>query len=504
MGRPRARERKNYMLLTLQLIPMAVMFALTYLAYQTFGPPRLKLVYTEAEKAAWDDLVKQPLGTWFTITNVLGTLTSIATAYLFFIGSSKLFGWWSLLCCVTIWLGALVTNGLTRRIIRLPRVAARLGTPDLTGSILASVFWDDTVPARATASLIRWISLFNIGALIWLDFSLFARISTIILGLNSRWAASGILVVTCLVIFHFTIRYGLRGFVFADLFQSPALAISTAVLFLGCLYVAAKAGLGFSLSQTITLMTPVLPATACVFFALHVTFLNLIQVAVTEPHWLRMWAFREKETQFQVVSLLATAALWLVLVSIGFLAYRLTGGKVGEAAIAQLLKVMLGYSPVFVVAFWCAGIAALFASADTLIYSFLLVYDFNPSNGKLRSEIVAKLHPSLTASVAAAFFLIVYFVIDYWGLPFAKIMFVLIPFCLNAFPAFALEAFDREPRPALTVVSLILYMACAANGFLKPESELLWTLAASFVPVAVAFIGVAFGKRRGTWTAANV
>jgi hypothetical protein len=237
-------------------------------------------------------------------------------------------------------------------------------------------------------------------------------------------------------------------------------------------------------------MSPILPFWACIFFAIHVIFLNLIQVAVTEPHWLRMWAFQTKELRLQVASTSATAVLWMLLMAVGFLTYRITNGKVAELAIADLLRRLLSYSSLFIVAFWSAGVAALFASSDTLIYSFLLVYDFNPKDGHLRSQVVAKLHPLVTAAAATAVFALVYVTVDAFKLPFEKVMFVLIPFCLNAFPAFALAAAGRRPRPNLTIFSLVVYVIIAIYGFLTPENELLATLAASFVPVATAAYGV--------------
>jgi hypothetical protein len=124
------------MLVFLQLLTIVAMTAITYLVFQAFGNPRKTLLYTKEEKEQWDSVIAQPLGSWFTTTNIVGTLTLFATVYLFFIGSSKLFGWWIFLCSISIWGGAFVTNYFTKAVCSNEYIQGLLKSPDQTGGVM--------------------------------------------------------------------------------------------------------------------------------------------------------------------------------------------------------------------------------------------------------------------------------------------------------------------------------------------------------------------------------
>jgi hypothetical protein len=94
------------MLFPLQVVTIISMLAATYLVFRAVGPRRSALLYTRAEKAEWDQQVSKPLGTWLALTNIAGTVTSLATVFLFFIGNSKVFGYWVLICSASIFAGA--------------------------------------------------------------------------------------------------------------------------------------------------------------------------------------------------------------------------------------------------------------------------------------------------------------------------------------------------------------------------------------------------------------
>jgi hypothetical protein len=139
------------MLIFLQLLTVAAIIAGTFLIFKSLGPQPGNLLYTKAEKEKWDAEIGAGMATWFTRTNIVGTLTSLATAYLFFIGSSKLFGWWIFLCGVSMFIGAYVTNYFTVKIWRSAHVQNLLKQNDQTGGVIASLFWRQSAPERQTA-----------------------------------------------------------------------------------------------------------------------------------------------------------------------------------------------------------------------------------------------------------------------------------------------------------------------------------------------------------------
>lgn len=458
---------------------------MTYLVFAAFGTPKEKLLYTKEEKEQWDRTLGNKLGRWFTLTNIFGTLTSLATVYIFFIGSSKLFGFWTFMCSVTIWWGGYVTNYFTKKICEQSSVRDRLESANQTGGVIAALFWGEKPAAKRTATLTKYVSLANILSIIWLDFAIFADISGSLIGHPSLIARTVLLSVSSFAVIYFTLRYGLRGFVFADCFQSPLLLVASLVLLAGVLVLAIRNSVVLDIGN---LSAPILPTRDCILFGLQVISLNSLLVLVTEPHWLRVWIFRKKETEMQVRSTGATAALWLALTAIGLFAYELSGHKIGEPAILSLLGDLSKISSSFLVAFWIGGMAALFASADTQIYSALLVNEFDLRTGQVRELKMANMKPFKTSLVATLVFALLYTLVRAYDLPFEKMIFVVLPVCLNLFPAFVLAALRRPPAPMYLWLSLMLYASFSVAGFLQPRDQFSMTLLAPVAPVIVSLV----------------
>jgi len=461
------------------------MLAITYLVFTAFGKPRTKLLFTQEDKKEWDNMITSKMGSWFTGTNIVGTLTSLATVYIFFIGSSKLFGAWIFLCSLTIWVGAYVTNFFTAKICKDTYIESLLKSPDQTGGVIARIFWrPNDQGAQKTALIIKWISLLNIASVIWLDFALFADISSKLIGHHTMLDRLILLSVCCFGVVYFTLRYGLRGFVFADFFQTPLIVIASLILLGGVLFLAFNVN---SIGQTIKdLPVSLLSSKDCILFAIQVISLNFILVLVTEPHWLRVWIFGAKETRLQGSSTFATAILWGILAILGLFAFPLSGQKIGEDAILALLTQMSGVSTVFLVAFWIGGMAALFASADSQIYSFLLVKEFQVSTGKVREVLMSNMKPFRLSLLTSIAFALTYAVVRSFDIPFEKMIFVVLPVCLNVFPAFVLAVLDEKQKPSFIIISLFLYIVCSFMGFTQPSNQFSWTLLAPFCPILVS------------------
>ncbi|MGZ4961443.1 MAG: hypothetical protein ACXWC8_02710, partial [Limisphaerales bacterium] len=449
------------MLVVLHLFTIAGVIGITFLLFSALGEQRTNLLYTKEEKEEWETTVGARLGLWFTRTNIFGTITSLATVYLFFLGSSKLFGGWIVLCSATIFVGAFVTNRFTERICNSEHVQKLLSAPDQIGGVIASVFWREDKQSRVTANLIKQISLFTIGAVIWLEFAVFADISGALLQIDSVLFRAGLLFVCAFSIIFFTMRYGLRGFVFADLFHAPLIIFSSLILFVGCLLLMKKLNVTVQLDYVV----PILSKWQILLFCCHVVILNTFFNLITEPHWLRIWIFGKKETGQQVWSILGTAVLWLLLMAVGFFASHITG-EIGEKAVGGLLTRLKDLSLVFTVAFWAGGVAALFSTADAQIYSFILVRQFNSTTGKLNQKEMHTLNPLKSALISSFVFAVVFGIIRALNLPMEKVIFSVMPLCLNILPAF-IAAFRGLPQnPVYIIVALVLYSLCAVVGLL--------------------------------------
>jgi hypothetical protein len=476
------------MYITIQIFTILGMLFMTYIAFLSFGAPKKNLLFTKAEKQDWDDPMSTGLVKWFTLTNIVGTLTLLATAYLFFIGNSKLFGWVIFMSALTIWFSSYVTNYFTKKILSDKYLKSILASKEQIGGVIATLFWrPDNNKAKQTARIVKWLSILNIVGIIWLEFALFSDIASRLLSISELEYKVIIIFICTLSVLYFTVRYGLRGFVFADAFQSPIIAISALILVAGSIFLFIKLPTHISLYE---FFKPLSSYKDCGIFTLHVLFLNLFIVLLTEGHWLRVWIFGKYETTLQVKSTAATALISIILIFIGLFSFVITGSKIGEDSIILLLQNLGNLSPIFIVFFWLGGIAALFSTADAQLYSFLLVKEFDINEGKLSNKLMEKINPFTLSLSLAALFSVAYFLTRYFHVPFEKIVFIIIPMCLNLLPAFVRAVKGYQPKPSLLIFSIILYLVCSIFGILQPVDQMSWTLASALMPILCSIVAL--------------
>jgi hypothetical protein len=410
---------------------------------------------------------------------------------------------------VTIWAGAFVTNAVTTRLLSRPHIKARLLSNDQSAGLLPALFLDGTKDAELVASLARLITLVNISAILWMEFSVFADISSRIVAPNNILLSSLFLFTCSYCIIYFILRYGLRGFVFADLFQGPLIAIGSISLLVGS-FIFLSTSLfpkteSVNYAQLIGLMkheleNPRIPPYGGLLFAISCLFLNSFLVLVTEPHWLRVWMFGEKETGLQVPALSATCLIWLILVVIGTLASVAvtTDGGVsifsangGSDVVVFFLSKMANVSPLFGIAFWIAGMAALFSTSDAQIYSFVLIRRFDTRAGKIENASFDSLKPAQYSALAAAIFAIVYAAVRFAGIPFDQLVLLFLPSCLIIVPAIILAARGVPQDATLIWTSLGLYTACAVLAVLLPTPMAqISAIAAPLMPMMISLIAL--------------
>ena len=484
-------------MLIIQIVTIVLMFGMTFVIYQFLGRARRGLLYTRDGKAKWDAFIDtHSLGGVLTTLNVVGMLTSLAGAYVFFIGSSKLFGFFILLCSITfVYPGSFIAILFSKRIMASPRLKALLESPNQTGGVIAALFWAEDAASQRTAWLVKWFSVFNLVALLWIEFTVFAAVGEKLLELESVFVAPILLCACCFSIALFTLIYGVRGFVFADLFHVPLVMAAALAILGGCIWLTYQ-NWGSEVPSSIqTIIWPQLTIPACLLFSAHILCLNGIQLLTTEGHWLRLWIFREKENEKLRMSTFYTAIVWAVLSVIGLLTFYLSGEHIGVPAVVRLLARLNDLSIIFIAVFWIGGIAALFSTTDGGLYALLVVLCFRPKEGKLHDRDMAKIRPFRTSAWIAVGTTGAYIVlVQLLQLPIEKLLFLVFPLSLNLFPAFV-RAFRGLPQsPWYIIVALILYVSCAVAGLRQPEKSFEWTLAAGLMPIIVGGIA-GIGKR---------
>lgn len=474
-----------------QALSVGLVFGLTYLFFTLIGRRSDQLLLTRDKGLEWRQFVTGKFGSVLTIANLFSTVTSLATVYLFFIGSSKLFGYWAFACCVSIVLGGVVTNYFTNRIRLLPRPKVVLASPSQSGAVVASLFWNEDAASKAVSVLVRRVSLLAIAGVIWLEFALFGDITARVMGGGTFYAAV-VVWIACFFVVAFTLQFGLRGFVMADLLHSGIIVIGVLMFLLGTLFL-------YTQSPTLSVssvLAPIIDTKSLLLFVVHVFIANALLGMMSESHWLRMWVFENKEVQQQVPAQMGTGVVWAALIVVGLIGSSITG-KVDTENVGLLLSSLKEVSPVFVMAFWLGGTAALFSTADSQIYGFRLVFSFDTNKGEIPGGSVSVKHPLAVSIGAATLAAAVYLGVRTFAIPFDKIVFVLLPLTLNLLPAFLQLAFGRRVTAMPILISLGGYLSLATAGFFMPEAQLAYSLAAAIVPVIVGATCMVFQKREG-------
>ena len=466
------------------LVAFLVVAVGTYSLFSALRFPTNSLLFPRSLAASFRQRLKGGLGTLVVVTNIFGTLTSLATVYVFFIGTSKVFGAFVFAAPLFMALSFIATNWFTRRVLtKEPSYRKLLEESETASGVVARLVWQPGLDGRVTSWLVKHISLLNLAAVIWLEFSVAADlVQQVNTSANEPWLGPLALFICCFGVVFIIVRYGLRGFVFADLFQSPLVIIATIVILLAVILnpqvMTALA------TAPVHLLQPQIPWQQGVLFVVHVMLLNIFFVLLTEGHWFRLWLFAGRETTNQWRGTFSTGFIWLLLAIVGCLAVAITT-KTGTEGIGPVLLSLAQTHAAFVILFWIGAAAAVFSTADAQIYVFLLVRAFETKTGQIHDKVNRPQHPIGLALLVSLLFAAAYAVTRYYQIPFEKLVFILFPLSLNSLPAFIGILFDRRHRSIWTLFSLAGYTAVSIKGLMDPQNDLLWTLMAALVPFAV-------------------
>jgi len=478
----------------IQLITVLGVVLATFAIYSAIGKKKSPFIYSSEEKLEWDKFITKDIGSWFTITSIIGTLTTMATVFVFFIGNTSLFGWVIFVCVFSIMFSFLVTNKFTKKIVSLDYFKKRQKDNNNNSAVIASIFWANDKDSKRSSNIIKNISLINIAAIIWLEFSIFSDIS-------GKLIANGNIYFSCLILFlitflisMFTLKYGLRGFVVGDLLHSPLIIIGAIILLIGGVMLITNNEVPHNWANIKIALTPKLDWKTSAAFILATIFLNLFIVLVSEAHWLRVWIFGEKETKLQPKAQIGTAIIWFFIILIGIIVGLLGINGIGKDGVVELIEKLTTISPLFLVGFWIAGTAALFSTTDTQFYSLFLVKSFNPKTGKINTEKLNSLNPFFLSLIISIIFCVLYFLVITLKLPFEKLVFLLLPICMIIVPAFFRIFKGLAQKPIYLYLAILLYSLASIKALIDPDNEFFFTVAAPLMPLLVSVIAIMFHR----------
>jgi len=442
--------------------------------------------FSRAELQDWMTALGASKVGWLVRFNIAGALLSFATVVLFFVGNASLFGVYTIAAVLSLALGAFVTKAISGAIVRLPGVTESLETDEPAKATVAAVLWTSDTWGRRTSELAKWISICNLFGILWLEFAFMSDMGGRLMGLSPPERV-GLLFLASAIVLYACFRFGVRGVAFLDLILTPLIFFGIVVILIG------TALLTFDSVPAMTvnsLLEPKLPLQILALFVVHVFCLNPFLIVVTEGHWFRMWAFGQPELKQQIPGLTVVAVVSFTLIAVGLLAGLALPGEPGDALIARLLTTLDNQLPIFAAAFWVAGIAAMFSTADVQILGLALASSFDSKKGtsSLSSGILTR--PAISAILlAAALSGLYYFIRIHFRLDFEKLVFFILPAAITILPALLF----RLTRPVWTrsyfatvLLGLVGYVALSLTGLFRPADQLGLNLAAVLVPVAIS------------------
>lgn len=482
------------MLGALLVVAAVFMIGGTFVLYQFFGPRKSQLLFTLEEKKQWDSAIPERLAYWFTKSSIFATLTSLATVYVFFVGNTHLLGYWILAAVATLIVGAYVTVWLTNKLTEKGSYADSLQQGNQACAVLSSYFWGASRDEQSMARIVSYVLMAYLLIVLWLEFSVFAKITGELVAPESDLAKFIPMFLIAFFVAYFTFKFGLRGFVYADLFQSPIVILGSLIVFIGGAIIIfsefddVSAWLRLLSEQFVS---PKLSWKDGMLFALAALFLNAFLVVVTPAHWVRLWIFgKDRLLRQQVDSTRSTAVVWLVLVGVGILAStsmemvepeKIAGG---ETVVVMYLEYLASAAPILVFVFWVSAIAALFSTADSQLYAYMLVKNYRWKDNSLNNKLEIS-HPFLMASIFALGYSFMFLLAINLDLKLDKLVLVLMPACLTLVPMFYVVHTKRKGKLMVAWFSIVSYLLVAGVGVGSPDASYLVTLGAPLTPLIV-------------------
>lgn len=470
---------------------LSVVSLCTWSFFVSLGSRTGGLLPTRVDRDAWLASQNPEVVKLQNVAAIAGTLTSFGTVFIFYLGYSKTYGIFVLATLLALYLSHYVTNWVTRRILSQDHLRIRSTEADQAGAAIARMFWSTESVDQHITRIVQVISLMSVLGIVWLEFSLLTKYLWLIT-LQTLPVALGFMFLLSFGVVWFTLRYGVRGFVFADLIQVPILGLSFIILCATTVWLWSHSTNTLSPWSIADLMQPVWWGQSeryslIPLFVVHVFALNLFLPLVLETHWLRLWAFKETEITMQRAGLTATVLLAIPLIIAGTLVYYLSNGTTGQGAVIIFVDSITRLSPVFGFVFWVAALAALFSTADTHIYAALVLSRFNARTGEMSQ---GRRSPFILALFSSVLFVIFYALVEINEIRFDKIMFVVVPSALILLPPIIELARGAKPSVFKLYAAALGYWGASIYGLVSPSREFEANLIAALVPVILAFVPV--------------
>lgn len=347
---------------------------------------------------------------FFLYSTVGGTLTSLASVYVFFLLQYPYFGGWMFFTLLAFPLGGLIGQVVSTHALK--QFSSNNLTKDaISTGLMASIV--RVTSTQATASLVKAISIVNIFALVWLEIKI---LTTIILSVifsieygpeNAVYFGVVAAVLAGLLV-QFVLRFGMQGVIATDALYWPFIILSVGLMIIVVLYLAIDGSSGLAGAIGDVKLEPLIdPVTLC-FFLLNIFLVNAVYHVGRDDLWLRLSAFhRSGGAKNPAASELFRATLfaapvWMMLIIVGMLLPVVAKGTVND--IVELVNVVR-ISPLIVPVVILGMLAAMLSTCDNQFFALKRLFAYSPKDNSIS---VLEITPHRAASYSAAAGLLVF------------------------------------------------------------------------------------------------
>ena len=414
-----------------------------------------------------------------------GTLTSLASVYLFFLLQTPAYGWLILLSLIGLPLGAFVAKNLSERALHRASYEDEFKKA-ITNGVMASLHI--CCSKKGTAEICRKISIVNILAVIWLETKILTSITLSVLLPEFASESIVIALLASTIIFFLTqyiTRFGMNGVIITDVLYWPLIIISVLLVILVTTNSFSQSAFELQLQNVLPLEMSIPSMLA---FSLNVLLINSIYQISREDHWIRVSAFRSDNdikdnpavNSLVLVAMLAIP-IWLCLIFAGFLYGVLLGEEeLTLNSIVQFHESVVMFLPILILGMF----ASMMSTTDNQLFAVRRLVSLDIRNNRITDKNVNKFDSVIySLGLAAIFFTTVYYANEF-KLNDTNLVFTCLGLPAVLFPSLLVILYGRVGQKSHVYVPLIIYVAANITAYIYKDPVLIL-----LVPPATLILG---------------
>lgn len=430
---------------------------------------------------------------FFLYATVGGTLTSLASVYVFFILQYPFFGWAMFFTLAAFPLGGLVGQLVAKKAVETLRQSSAGRAAFETGLMTAVVRVNSNV---LTSQLVRYLSMLNITAVIWLEIKVLTTILCNVVFQISFEPRNAIIFAVVAGLFtvllvQFILRFGMQGVIATDAMYWPFIILSAALIAAVVFYLSFNAAGDLSHLVQMISLRPRIPDVTLAFFLLNIFAVNAVYHVGRDDLWLRMSAFQSTgQKDNPAASQLFQATLfavpvWFILISVGMLVPTILGRPADSVLeVIGLIRVSYVVLPLAILGL----LAAMLSTCDNQFFALKRLFRYSPETGEVR-ELTLNWRKTAAISFSAGLIVaLLTWAAIYFDLKDQNLVFACLGLPAVIYPAVQRSLNMRQTRTGDVLVPVAIFLFMLFLGIRQGSMPSLYIVAAAPVSMVVGLI----------------